>query len=87
MKNSTIDDKPLESLKVGAIIHTSTDKIVIKGSIKAMHDIFPDNHFIRVHKSFIMAMPQISRIEQNRIVLSNTHIPIGRNYKEELEKN
>lgn len=82
-----IDDEPLESLKGGDITHTSTDKIVIKGSVKAMHDIFPDNHFIRVHKSLIVAMSQISHIERNRILLGNAQIPIGRNYKEELEKN
>lgn len=77
----------IQGLKDYAIIHTTTGKIVIKGSIKSMHDIFPENRFIRVHKSFIIALSRITRIERNRLLLSENHqIPLGRNYKEHVEK-
>ncbi|MVM31461.1 response regulator [Spirosoma sp. HMF4905] len=72
----------IQGLKDYAIIYTTTGKIVIKGSIKAMHDIFPLNRFIRVHKSFIVAVSWISRIERNRILLNGNLVPIGRNYKD-----
>jgi DNA-binding LytR/AlgR family response regulator len=51
-----------------------------------MQEIFPDTHFIRVHKSFIVAKNKIRRIEKNRIILHDHQIPIGRNYKDEVEK-
>ncbi|GAB4025827.1 LytR/AlgR family response regulator transcription factor [Spirosoma gilvum] len=76
----------IQGLKDYAIIYTTTRKIVTKGSIKAMQDIFPQERFLRVHKSFIAAMAHISRIERNRLMLNSTPIPIGRNYKEEVEK-
>ena len=76
----------IQGLKDYAIIYTETSKIVIKGSIKAMLDIFPANRFIRVHKSFIASLPRISRIERNRLILNGNQIPIGRNYREEVEK-
>ncbi|MBD2701167.1 response regulator transcription factor [Spirosoma sp. BT702] len=77
----------IQGLKDYAIIHTSSGKIVIKGSIKAMHDIFPESRFIRVHKSFIVAISRVTRIERNRLILTdNQQIPLGRNYKEEVEK-
>jgi DNA-binding LytR/AlgR family response regulator len=75
----------IQGLKDYAIIYTHTGKIVLKGSIKAMLDIFPHG-FIRVHKSFIVSKPKITRIERNRIVLNGHQIPIGRNYREDVEK-
>ncbi|NIJ52778.1 LytR/AlgR family response regulator transcription factor [Dyadobacter arcticus] len=76
----------IQGLKDYAIIHAGKGKIVIKGSIKAMHEIFPASHFIRVHKSFIVALDRVKRIEKNRIILGVNQIPIGRNYKENLLK-
>lgn len=76
----------IQGLKDYAIIYTYSGKIVIKGSIKAMLDIFPNKLFIRIHKSFIVSIPKISRIDRNRIVINGQPLPIGRNYREELEK-
>jgi DNA-binding LytR/AlgR family response regulator len=76
----------IQGLKDYAIIYTTTGKIVIKGSIKAMHDIFPENRFIRVHKSFIVALSRITRIERNRLIMNSHQIPVGRNYKDAVEK-
>ena len=81
----------IQGLKDYAIIHTAPSsggrgKIVIKGSIKYMHQQFPEAAFIRVHKSFIVAKDKIRRIERNRILIGEHQIPIGRNYKEEVER-
>ena len=76
----------IQGLKDYAIIHTVTGKIVIKGSVKSMQELFPEPGFIRVHKSFIVSKKNIRRIERNRILIGDHQIPIGRNYKEELER-
>lgn len=76
----------IQGLKDYAIIYTYTGKILLKGSIKAMLDIFPHDRFIRVHKSFIVSIQKITRLERNRIVLDGHQIPIGRNFKDNLEK-
>ncbi|WP_420150816.1 LytR/AlgR family response regulator transcription factor [Spirosoma sp.] len=76
----------IQGLKDYAIIHATTGKIVIKGSIKAMHSIFPESRFLRVHKSFIVAKASVVRMERNRLILSdNQPIPLGRNYKDDIE--
>lgn len=74
----------IQGLKDYAIIHTRSGKVVTKGSVKAMLDIFPSPRFMRVHKSFIVATDKITRVERNRIVWESHQIPIGRNYKEEV---
>jgi len=76
----------IQGLKDYTIIHAATGKIVIKGSVKSMQQLFPDAQFIRVHKSFIIAKDKIRRIEKNRIIIGDHQIPIGRNYKEEVER-
>lgn len=74
----------IQGLKDYAIIHHTGGKVVIKGSVKSMHAIFPAKLFMRVHKSFIVAKSKIIRIEKSKIVLKNQHVPIGRSYKEEV---
>lgn len=76
----------VQGLKDYAIIHTASGKIVLKGSIKAMLDIFPEKEFVRVHKSFIVSLSKITRVERNRIVLKDQEVPIGRNFKEEVRR-
>ncbi len=76
----------IQGLKDYAIIHTAAQKIIIKGSIKAMEQIFPAPHFIRVHKSFIVAVHQIKRMERGRLLLDGNAIPVGRSYKEQVER-
>ncbi|GEO07329.1 DNA-binding response regulator [Adhaeribacter aerolatus] len=76
----------IQGLKDYAIIHTAKEKIVIKGSIKMVQEMFPLSLFIRVHKSFLVFRKAIKRIERNRIVMGSLQIPIGRNYREGVEK-
>jgi DNA-binding LytR/AlgR family response regulator len=76
----------IQGLKDYAIIHTFTERIVIKGSVKMVQEMFPVPLFIRVHKSFLVANKVIKRIERNRIIIGPHQIPIGRNYREALEQ-
>jgi len=76
----------IEGLKDYAIVHTLKQKVIIKGSIKYMSQLFPESLFIRVHKSFIVARSKIRQIEKNKIIINEHQIPIGRSYKEDLNK-
>ncbi len=76
----------IQGLKDYAIIHTGKGKIVVKGSVKHVLLLFPEGEFIRVHKSFIVAIDKIRRLERNRILIGEHQIPIGRNYKDEVER-
>ena len=40
--------------------------------------------FVRVHKSFIVAVSKIDRIEDGEIVISGRRVPIGRSYRKNL---
>ncbi len=65
-------------------IVTYNTKIMTLQNFQNMENMLPSNNFIRVHKSFIVAMNKIENIERNRIKIGEKHIPIGLSYREKL---
>ena len=58
-------------------------------TLKELEEHLPMSQFMRVHKSYIIALKQISSMENNELVLkkNQNRIPLGNNYKEAfLEK-
>ena len=60
--------------------------LLVHGTINGFLEKFHKGEFIRVHKSFIISVNQINYIEGNQIRIGSTFIPIGRSYKEELDR-
>ena len=59
-------------------------KIMTLLSFRKMEEMLPKNNFIRVHKSFIVAIDKIENIERNRIKIGEKRIPVGESYKQEF---
>lgn len=80
----------IEGLKDYLIVKTTDDKILTLQKMKKMEESLPDDNFIRVHKSYIIALNKIETIERNRIKIGEKLIPIGETYRklffEYLEK-
>ena len=74
-----------QGLKDYTILHTNETKYVVKGSIKSFEDYLPNDYFVRVHKSFIVAKPKIQIVHKNKIELDSIAIPIGRNFKDTVD--
>ena len=75
-----------QGLKDYTILHTETEKYVVKGSVKAFETHLPKHYFIRVHKSFIVAIPRIKIARRNKIELGQISIPIGRAFKSNVDE-
>jgi DNA-binding LytR/AlgR family response regulator len=75
-----------QGLKDYTILHTAGKKYVVKGSVKAFEEYLPSEFFLRVHKSFIIAKDQVKLVARNKIELENVSIPVGRSYKESLDR-
>ena len=52
--------------------------------MKTLEDILPKDRFMRVHKSYIVAVKSIEMIEGNMLKISGEKIPIGGSYKTDL---
>lgn len=63
----------------------TTDKcIVVHEKFRIMEEKLPADKFIRVHKSFIIAVDRIKYIEGNQVNMSGVVIPVGANFRENL---
>ncbi len=67
-------------------IYFKDEMLVSHEKISGFMDILPDSNFLRVHKSFIVAVDKIKLIEGNRIIILDYTIPIGQTYKNEVNK-
>jgi two-component system, LytTR family, response regulator len=71
----------IEGLKEYLIIKTKTSKIITLQTFKNFEQVLPATYFLRVHKSFIVALDKIETIDKQNIIISGKEIPIGEKYK------
>ncbi len=69
----------------GVYVHTSTDKYHVWIRLKGIHEILPEKHFVRCHKSYIVNLHKTNFTNSNYLVTEDgTQVPIGATYKERL---
>jgi DNA-binding LytR/AlgR family response regulator len=71
-----------EGLKDYVSIFTTAERVVALQTLKTMEEKLPIHQFVRVHKSYIVALNRIESIERNRIYVGKSVIPIGDTYRE-----
>ncbi|MFA6946142.1 MAG: LytTR family DNA-binding domain-containing protein [Pedobacter sp.] len=72
----------IEGLKDYISIFTKTERIITLQNMKKMEESLPAKSFVRVHKSYIIALGKIESIERSRIQIGDKIIPIGDTYRE-----
>lgn len=72
----------IEGLKDYISIFTKSERIITLQNMKKMEESLPSKSFIRVHKSYIIALGKIESIERSRIQIGEKIIPIGDTYRE-----
>ena len=78
----------VEALKDYVNIFTVDGKHVVRSTMKGMQDKLPADRFVRIHRSFIVAIDKVASIDHAVVILENDdNVPLGGLYKEEfLEK-
>lgn len=67
-------------------IHTQNEKpLMVLDKLTELQDKLPKKQFIRVHKSFIVNVLHIQKIEGNMLNIYNKTIPISSTFKQNLE--
>ena len=64
---------------------TADKSYITLKSLASLSEELPIDKFIRIHKSFIIAIDKIKSIEGNRIQILTHKLPIGRNYGKEVK--
>jgi DNA-binding LytR/AlgR family response regulator len=74
----------LEGLSDYVRIQTRQGAILTLENMKNLVNLLPEQLFMRVHRSYIIALNKINYIENNRIVIDEKHIPISASYQEKF---
>ncbi len=74
----------IEAMKDYLKIHTRDWRLVTLQTMNDMEKILPEKQFIRVHKSYIIAVANIKSIYGNSVEIENKTIPIGISYKNKV---
>ncbi|SFT79735.1 two component transcriptional regulator, LytTR family [Lishizhenia tianjinensis] len=65
-------------------IYTAESKFIMNGTLKNAYSKLLEELFKRVHRSYIVNMNKIEKIEDGAIVIGKKIIPIGRSYKKDF---
>ncbi|OJV22557.1 MAG: hypothetical protein BGO21_05210 [Dyadobacter sp. 50-39] len=74
----------LEGKKDYVALHTAGQVIDTQMTLTAFQERLPLNDFLRVHRSFIVALNKITTIERNIICIGDIRVPIGDLFRDEL---
>lgn len=76
----------VESLKDYIKIVTLSKTIVTKYVLSTLEEMLPTNEFLRIHKSFIVAIDKIESYNADCIHVQKNELPIGRLYKLDVNR-
>ncbi len=68
-------------------IGTSAKKYILRLSIQQVSNTMAGFGFVRIHRSYIINLRAIDRFSCSEVIVGGTHLPLGRNYRGELEEN
>jgi two-component system LytT family response regulator len=76
----------IESQKEYIKIVTTDKQHIAKMSTHEMESLLPPEHFMRIHRSYIVSMARIESYTAEAVEVNGVTIPIGREYKGILER-
>lgn len=75
----------IEGMKEYIKIVTIDKTYITHKSLTSLSEELPSDRFMRIHKSYTIALDKVKSIEGNRIQIHTYVIPIGRNYSKEVK--
>jgi DNA-binding LytR/AlgR family response regulator len=78
------DIRFIESLKDYIRITTHTTTYVTYNRLSYMEEVLPENRFVRIHKSYIIALSELKSYGGGRVNLGDRELPVGRIYKQQF---
>jgi DNA-binding LytR/AlgR family response regulator len=74
----------IESFSDYIKIHTHNKTIITRENISAVEAKLPKNQFIRIHRSYIISLKNITSFTNEQVTILEKSIPISRSYKKEV---
>ena len=74
----------IKSMQEYVAYYLTSGRIVALGSLKQLEGLLPPHQFLRVHKSYIIAINNVKSLEGNLLHLEDQKIPVGASYRENV---
>ena len=86
MKKVYLDDiLVIESLKDYIKINTKSERYIIHQTLSRFTDSLPSHRFLRIHRSFTIAIDKVDAVEGNTVEIKGTKYTIGRSYIDQVK--
>lgn len=76
----------VESLKDYLKINTTTGKFIIHSTLSDFTELLPSRDFIRIHRSYTIAIDKIDAVEGNSVEIEGLRYVIGRSYIDDVKQ-
>jgi DNA-binding LytR/AlgR family response regulator len=76
----------VEALADYVNIHTKEIRHTVLATMKSIEAKLPSKDFIRIHRSYIVRLDQVSEIEENSVMVGGKMLPVSRSHREDLFK-
>ncbi len=80
------DIRYIQGMREYVAFHLSEGRLLSLLSLKHLEEVLPADRFIRIHKSYIVAIRHIEIVEEEHLYVGGQRLPIGPNYAAELRK-
>ncbi|NRB49505.1 MAG: response regulator transcription factor [Saprospiraceae bacterium] len=67
----------IESMQNYILFHTATEKIMTLVPLKQALEMLPDDQFLQVHKSYVVAKEKVEAVEGNQLILGGQKVPVS----------
>ncbi len=67
-------------------ITTKSKTFLVRSTLSRALEKLEKSYFLRIHRSFVVNLNNISSFSEQEVSIGNTIIPVGRNYKEDFVK-
>ncbi|MBC9913027.1 LytR/AlgR family response regulator transcription factor [Chitinophaga varians] len=64
--------------------HLSAKKLMALMNMNELMELLPTQHFIRIHKSYVVSLRHITMYEKNMVMLHTLSLPIGLTYRQQF---
>ncbi|MBX2901408.1 MAG: response regulator transcription factor [Cyclobacteriaceae bacterium] len=76
----------VEAMQNYCILHTASRKLICYSTLTAMVEKLPTERFMKVHKSFVVALDKVTSIEGNSLKIGSSVIPVSRNLQQVVKE-
>jgi DNA-binding LytR/AlgR family response regulator len=71
----------IQSLKNYLAFHLRHKQIITYSTLKHLDEYLPTTDFIKIHRSYIVALRHIEKTDSLAVYLNDTNLPIGETYR------